>query len=58
MESDKAPGQIDDYFPNCSFYSELARRFAFKTESNLEGCEATLQSYLDDEIVPLSLIHI
>ena len=52
MERDKALGQLDDYFLNGSFYSELARRVAFNTESNLEGCEATLQSYLDDEIVP------
>ena len=52
MGRDEALGQIDDYFLNGSFEADLARRVAVRTESNLEGCEAALQSYLDDEMTP------
>ena len=52
MSRDQALSKIDDYFKNGGFEVELARRIAFKTESNLAGCEAALQSYLDDELVP------
>ena len=52
MGRDQALSRIDDYFNNGDFEAELARRIAFKTESNLAGCEAALQAYLDDELVP------
>ena len=52
MSRDQALSRIDDYFNNGDFEAELARRIAFKTESNLAGCEAALQAYLDDELVP------
>ena len=52
MGRDEALGQIDNYFVNGAFETDLARRVAFRTESNLEGCEPALQSYLDDEITP------
>ena len=52
MSRDQALSKIDDYFNNGDFEAELARRIAFKTESNLAGCEAALQAYLDDELVP------
>ena len=52
MSRDQALSRIDDYFNNGEFEAELARRIAFKTESNLAGCEAALQAYLDDELVP------
>jgi acetylornithine deacetylase/succinyl-diaminopimelate desuccinylase-like protein len=52
MSRDQALSKIDDYFNNGEFEAELARRIAFKTESNLAGCEAALQAYLDDELVP------
>lgn len=47
-----ALSQIDDYFANGAFEADLARRIAFRTESNLEGCEDALQGYLADEVVP------
>ena len=52
MGRNEAIGRIDDYFLNGAFEVDLARRVAFRTESNLEGCEAALQGYLDDEITP------
>ena len=52
MGRNEAIGLIDDYFLNGAFEVDLARRVAFRTESNLEGCEAALQGYLDDEITP------
>ena len=52
MSRDQALSRIDDYFNNGDFEAELARRIAFKTESNLAGCETALQAYLDDELVP------
>ena len=52
MGRDEALGQIDDYFLKGAFEADLARRIAFRTESNLEGCEDALQGYLEDELVP------
>ena len=49
---DEALAKIDGYFDDGHFERELARRIAFKTESNLAGCETTLASYLEDEMVP------
>ena len=36
---DEALARIDSYFGNGHFETDLARRIAFKTESNLAGCE-------------------
>ena len=52
MGRDQALGQIDDYFVNGGFEADLARRIAFRTESNLEGCEDALQGYLAEDLVP------
>ena len=52
MSRDQALSRIDDYFNDGDFEAELARRIAFKTESNLAGCETALQAYLNDELVP------
>ena len=52
MGRDEALGRIDDYFLEGAFEADLARRVAFKTESNLEGCEDALQEYLAGELVP------
>ena len=49
---DEALAKIDDYFNSGHFEKELARRIAYKTESNLTGCETALVSYLEDEMVP------
>lgn len=49
---DDALAHCDSYFDGGQFERELARRIAFKTESNLAGCEAALASYLDDEMIP------
>ena len=38
MSRDQALSKIDDYFNNGDFEAELARRIAFKTESNLGSC--------------------
>ena len=39
MGRDQALGQIDDYFLNGGFEADLARRIAFRTEGNLDGCD-------------------
>ena len=52
MGRDEALGLIDEYFLNGAFEADLARRVAVRTESNLEGREDALQSYLDDEMTP------
>ena len=44
--------QINTYFHDGSFEKDLARRVAYKTQSNLTGFENVLWQYLDDEIVP------
>ncbi len=49
---DNALDHCENYFNTGQFESELARRVAYKTESNLAGCEAALASYLDDEMIP------
>ena len=49
---DEALARIDSYFDDGHFETELARRIAFRTESNLAGCETALASYLQDEMVP------
>ena len=48
----EALAKIDGYFDDGHFERELARRIAFKTQSNLAGCETALASYLEDEMVP------
>ena len=52
MARNEALARIDDYFLKGEFESYLSRRVAFRTESNLEGCEDALQGYLADELVP------
>ncbi len=52
MDRQQALEKIDIYFQSGEFEADLARRIAYKTESNLAGCEAALASYLDDDIVP------
>ena len=43
MARNEALARIDDYFLKGAFEADLARRVAFRTESNLEGCEDALQ---------------
>ena len=52
MARNEALARIDDYFLKGEFEADLSRRVAFRTESNLEGCEDALQGYLADELVP------
>ena len=52
MGRDQALDQIDDYFLKGTFEADLARRVAFRTESNLEGCEDALQGYLSEDLIP------
>ena len=52
MNRDKALSRIDKYFQTGKFESDLKRRIAFKTESNLPNSVNALQSYLDKEIAP------
>ena len=52
MSRDHALAAIDDYYQNGTFEAELAGRISYKTESNLPNCEAALQGYLADDLVP------
>ena len=52
MSRDLALAAIDDYYQNGTFEAELAGRISYKTESNLPNCEAALQGYLADDLVP------
>ena len=52
MDRVKALARIDAYFQTGKFESDLNRRIAFKTESNLPNSVNALQSYLDKEIAP------
>jgi hypothetical protein len=52
MDRVKALARIDTYFQTGKFESDLNRRIAFKTESNLPNSVNALQSYLDKEIAP------
>ena len=52
MSRDQAIAAIDDYYQNGNFEAELANRIAFRTESNLPNCDAALEAYLDDDLVP------
>ena len=52
MSRDHALAAIDDYYQNGTFEAELAGRISYKTESNLPNCEAALQDYLADDLVP------
>ena len=52
MSRDQAIAAIDDYYQNGDFEAELAGRIAFKTESNLPNCDAALEAYLEDDLVP------
>ena len=52
MSRDLALAAIDDYYQNGTFEAELAGRVSYKTESNLPNCEAALQGYLADDLVP------
>ncbi|MFZ9135322.1 MAG: M20/M25/M40 family metallo-hydrolase, partial [Candidatus Puniceispirillaceae bacterium] len=52
MSREQALSKIDEYYHTGGFEADLARRIAYKTESNLAGCEAALQAYLDDDLVP------
>lgn len=51
-ERDKALEAINSYFDDGQFEAELSRRIAYKTESNLAGCEEALTGYLEDEMIP------
>ena len=44
---DEALDRIVYYFDNNHFESELTRRIACKTSSNLDGCETALACYLE-----------
>ena len=52
MSRDDALLAIDTFYNSDAFYDLLNRRVGFRTESNLPGCEAELQRYLDEEMVP------
>ena len=52
MSRDLALAAINDYYKNGTFEAELAGRISYKTESNLPNCEAALQGYLTDDLVP------
>ena len=52
MDRVKALARIDAYFQTGKFESDLNRRIAFKTESNLPNSVNALQSYLEKEIAP------
>ena len=43
MGRDQALARIDDYFLKGSFEADLARRVAFRTESNLKAWERALE---------------
>ena len=52
MKRTEALKQINNYFSSGKFEKDLARRVAYKTESNLPNCEAALKGYLENEIIP------
>ena len=52
MSREDALLAIEAFYESEAFYDLLNRRVGFRTESNLPGCEAELQRYLDEEMVP------
>ena len=44
--------RVEKYFDEGGLFSELARRVAFRTESQEPACRPELRRYLEDEMAP------
>jgi acetylornithine deacetylase/succinyl-diaminopimelate desuccinylase-like protein len=52
MSLEAAFARIEDYFDDGGFFDDLARRVAFRTESQEPDSGTELRRYLDDEMTP------